>query len=174
MGAATDAPIPSIATNTQESPNTTSERCTISSYRHDSEPSNQPTYTSETRKQIHTEPSSREPSFLITLPPEIIFRILSHMQPEDYAGLAMTCRLALKLTNNQVQLEHQTPVWVYFHDFTDIYLSEQISLARIFPTIRRVEWELQQPVCSLGEDFGSEEGEVDYGDDDDLSLIIEL
>ena len=172
MGVATDSPTPSTATDTQESPNTASDKHTISSDRHDSEPSNQPLHTSETRDQIHTGPPSSKPSFLTILPPEIIYRILSHMQPEDYAGLAMTCRFALKLTNNQVQLEHQTPVWVYFHDFTDIYLSEQISLAKVFPTIRRVAWELQQPVCSLGEDFVNQEGEVDY--DDELSLIIEL
>jgi len=172
MGVTTDSPTPSTATDTQESPDTTSKECTISSYSRNPEPSNQPLHASETRDQIHTGPSSSKPSFLTTLPPEIILRILCHMEPEDYAGLAMSCRFALKLTNNQVQLEHQTPVWVYFHDFTDIYLSEQISLARVFPTIRRVEWELQQPVCSLGEDFVNQEGEVDH--DDDLSLIIEL
>ncbi|KAG9653924.1 hypothetical protein KCU95_g7058, partial [Aureobasidium melanogenum] len=46
-----------------------------------------------------------QPNLFTKLPPEIIYRILSFMSAEDYVGFADTCRLALELSNNQVEFE---------------------------------------------------------------------
>lgn len=46
-----------------------------------------------------------QPKFLNKLPPEMIYRILSFVSPVAYVGFAGTCRLALELSNKQVELE---------------------------------------------------------------------
>lgn len=58
-----------------------------------------------TRKQFSEGPMSTRLNPLTSLPYELIYRILSFMQPEQYTGLACSCRLALQLTNSQVEVE---------------------------------------------------------------------
>lgn len=84
------------------------------------------------------------------------------MQPEEYAGLAMTCRLALEVTNNQVQVERPNLVWLYFPSHVpDIYFAEHVSLAGASKAMRDFERAFRAPICSLGVDADFEEDEGD-------------
>lgn len=79
--------------------------------------------------------TSTQPTFLNKLPPEIIYKILSFMIPENYVGFAGTCRFALELSNNQVALEwpelvtSQTPSW-------PPCLKEEISVLEKSPSLK--------------------------------------
>jgi hypothetical protein len=91
----------------------------------------------DTRKKIYAGPMSTEPNFLTTLPLEIVYRILNCMWPEEYSGLAFTCRLALELTNNQVQVEQPHLTWEYVTpDILNIYFSQYISWALACGSLR--------------------------------------
>ena len=45
-----------------------------------------------------------ESSPLGALPPKLIFRILDFMEPHEYSGLSCTCRRALALTNQMLDI----------------------------------------------------------------------
>jgi hypothetical protein len=91
----------------------------------------------DTRKKIYAGPMSAEPNFLTTLPLEIVYRILNCMWPEEYSGLAFTCRLALQLTNNQVQVEQPHLTWEHVTSNTlKIYFSQHISWALACKSLR--------------------------------------
>lgn len=102
--------------------------------------------------------TSIQPKFLTKLPPEIIYRILSFMDPEDYIGFAEVPPLALELSNNQVISEFPELSTKKYHINDDpskgpmSYL-ERDPGRRNYATIpefyRQSEWERERP-CMLG------------------------
>ncbi|KAG9670323.1 hypothetical protein KCU99_g8587, partial [Aureobasidium melanogenum] len=81
-----------------------------------------------TRREILKKPiMSTSPNFLNTLPYELVYKILGFLQPKEYTGLTCTCRLALHLTNTQVEIERRGLGRKYkmFVSYTGIYTALQ-------------------------------------------------
>lgn len=153
-------------------------RYTIPSYNVDLDPYKSPS----TKEQIYAGPKSTKPNFLTTLPLGIIHSILDCMWPEEYSGLACTCRHALKLTNDQVEITGPNLSWQFFDEVYDDCFSRSISLAVACKLVRGWERQVEDHVnctkCGILYDSDSEEedeedeevdddGEDDETDDDD-------
>jgi len=81
-----------------------------------------------TRRQILKRPIlSTSSNLFTTLPYELFEKILSFLQPKEYTGLACTCRLALHLTNAQIEMEKPGLGEKYkmFVSYTGIYSALQ-------------------------------------------------
>jgi hypothetical protein len=160
-----DSAPPSIVTNINQYPSTTSRKYTIPAYRIDLDTAKSPS----TRDQIYAGPTSTEPQFLTTLPLEIVLRILDCMWPEEYAGLACACRFALKLTNDKVEDEGPHLSWQFFDSVYDECFVRSISLAiackRVRVWERQVEKHVDWTKCGLH--FSESEDDMDDEDDDD-------
>lgn len=74
--------------------------------------------------------STDQPKLLITIPYELIYRILGFVQPEEYTGFACCCRLGLLLTNSRVEVE-QPGLAAKYHMF--------VSYSAICAAVREVE-----------------------------------
>jgi hypothetical protein len=125
-----------------------------------------------TREQIYAGPMSTQPNFLTTLPLEIVYNILEHMWLQDeYANMACTCRLALKLTNSQVEVK-QPFRWDIDSCIADAYFARNISSAVAYRKLKDVERNTKHEfdTCSLGffpdadvdVDVDVDEGEDDF------------
>ncbi|KAH0368225.1 hypothetical protein KCU65_g4196, partial [Aureobasidium melanogenum] len=102
--------------------------------------------------------TSTQPKFLTKLPPEIIYRILSFMDPEDYIGFAEVSPLALELSNNHIISEFPELSTKKYPNNDDpskgsmSYLERNPDLrnyAAIDEFYRLSEWEREKP-CMLG------------------------
>ncbi|KAG9512635.1 hypothetical protein KCV07_g9312, partial [Aureobasidium melanogenum] len=81
-----------------------------------------------TRRQILKKPIlSTSSKLFTTLAYELVYKILGFMQPKEYTGLTCTCRLALDLTNTQVEIERRGLGRKYkmFVSYTGIYTALQ-------------------------------------------------
>jgi hypothetical protein len=93
-----------------------------------------------TREQIYAGPMSTQPNFLTTLPLEIVYNILDYMWLQDeYANMACTCRLALKLTNSQVDSKQPFSWDIGDSGIPDIYFARNISSAVAYRKLKDVE-----------------------------------
>jgi hypothetical protein len=159
----------SIVTNTHRYPNRPSRKYTIPAYRIDLDPYKSPS----TREQIYAGPTSTSPNFLTKLPLEIVLRILDCMWPEEYAGLACTCRFALKLTNDQIQMEGPHLSGQFEDSDYEHWFSQSMSLAIACRIVRGWEREVEElegcDTCDLH--FSEAEADMDNegndNDDDD-------
>ena len=154
MEIATKPPTILDATDTQTSPSTTFTKYTISSYCINLKDDRIPRYirdtriTNKIREKIYAGPISTQSDVLTRLPLEIIYRVLNCMRPEEYAGLAYTSRLALMLTNIQVQVQQSSLVWRYFDSITPaISFSQHISLANACRALRKTERQMFQAMA---------------------------
>lgn len=161
---------PSIVINTHQYPSTRSRKYTIPAYRIDLDEAKSPS----TREQIYAGPRSTSPNFLTTLPLEIVFRILDCMWPEEYAGLACTCRFALELTNNRNQKEGPHLSGQFEDSDYDQWFSQSMSLAIACRMVRGWEQQVEDDVpcglCFSESDDGTDDECADNDDDNDNNL----
>jgi hypothetical protein len=155
----------SIVTSTHQYPSTPSRKYTVPAYRIDLDPYKSPS----TREQIYAGPTSTLPNFLTTLPLEIVFRVLDCMWPEEYAGLACTCRFALELTNDRVHKEGPHLSGQFDDSDYDHWFSQSMSLAIACKMVRGWERQVEAHVnCTkCGLHLSESEGDTDGEDEDD-------
>jgi hypothetical protein len=85
---------------------------------------------------------------------------------DEYANMACTCRLALKLTNSQVELK-QPFRWDIDSCIADAYFARNISSAVAYRKLKDVERNTKHEfdTCSLGFFSDADVDENEYEDD---------
>jgi hypothetical protein len=165
METETDPTTSAVVANTHQYPNTPSRKYTIPAYRIELDTAKSPS----TREQIYAGPTTTEPNFLTTLPLEIVLRILNCMWPEEYAGLACTCRFALELTNDQIQIKGPHLSGQFDDSDYEHWFSQSMSLAIACRMVRGWERQVEGHVnCTkCGLHFSESEEDTDEEDEDD-------
>jgi hypothetical protein len=162
-----DLVTPSIVINTHQYPSTPSRKYTIPAYRIDLDTAKSPS----TREQIYAGPRSTSPNFLTKFPLESVFRILDCMWPEEYAGLACTCRLALELTNDQAEKQGLNLSWQFSDEVYDDCFVRNISLAIACRMVRGWERQVEElegcDTCGLHFSESEDNTGVEGDDNDD-------
>jgi hypothetical protein len=134
-----------------------------------------------TREQIYAGPMSTQPNFLTTLPLEIVYNILDYMWLQDeYANMACTCRLALRLTNSQVDSKQPFSWDIGDSCIPDIYFARNISSAVACRKLRDVENNTKHEfdTCCLGGESLADEDPADIWDSrllaDDFEPVYDM